>query len=164
MRARALAVSLAARPPLYRCVHWTEIAEEFWHAAINWTLAAPSHCSVGDGARALPRRGMAEWKADVVFTLAGSFVEEETALAPAADGVMASGLLSLSRSDTFENGLTLSWHGAVRYDRDAPSRPAFCRRAGQLPGEPIRSARVSRAGRVFSPVSPRRDLRRAAGR
>ena len=122
-------------------------------------LAAPlSVMALGAGMPAFAQETDGEWKADVVFTLAGSFVEEETPLAPAADGVMASGLLSVSRADTFENGLTLSWRGAVRYDRDAPSRPAFAGVVGNCPASEPLCPRVASGAGYLSPVSPATGL------
>jgi hypothetical protein len=122
------------------------------------TMAAPLSLLVLGAAPALAQEGDGEWKADIVFTLAGSFVDEETPLAPAADAVMVSGLLSVSRSDTFENGLTLSWNGALRYDRDAPSRPAFAGVLGNCPAADPQCPRVASGAGFLSPVSPATGL------
>ena len=88
---------------------------------------------VGAALPALAQTADGEWRADIEITVAGSAVDDETPLAPAADNAMASALLSVTRSDTFENGLTLGWRGAVRYERDAPSRPAFTGVLGACP-------------------------------
>ncbi len=93
-------------------------------AAVALGVAGPAFAQEGDG----------EWKTTVQASLVGSAVEADDPAAPAADGVMASALVEVSRSDTFENGLTLGWLGAVRYERDAPSRPAFAGAFGTCPG------------------------------
>jgi hypothetical protein len=72
-----------------------------------------------------------EWQARFEATLVGSAINDENPLAPASDGLLASGVVTVTRSDTFDNGLTLGWRGEARYERDAPSRPAF---AGVLGG------------------------------
>ncbi len=128
------------------------------------TLAAPFGLLALCGAMpAFAQEADGEWQADVVFTLAGSFVDAETPMAPAADGVMASGLLSVSRSDTFENGLTLSWRGALRYDRDAPSRPAFAGVLGNCPAADPLCPRVAGVAGFLSPVSPATGLAAGGG-
>jgi len=113
-------------------------------AAVALGVAGPAFAQGDDG----------EWKATVQVSLVGSFVEAEDPAVPAADGLMASALLRVSRSDTFDNGLTLGWTGAVRYDRDAPSRPAFSGAFGLCPaGSPGCPAAGGRA-----PVSPATGL------
>jgi len=97
----------------------------------SMTLAA---VALGAAGPALAQGDDGEWKSTVQVSIAGSFVESEDPAAPAAEGLMASALLRVSRSDTFDSGLTLGWVGAVRYDRDAPSRPAFSGAFGLCPG------------------------------
>src|SRR5690349_3543234 len=122
------------------------------------TMAAPRTLLALGAAPAIAQESDGEWKAHVVCTLVGSFVEEETPMAPAADGVMVSGLLSVTRSDTFENGLTLSWNGALRYDRDAPSRPAFAGVLGNCPALDPQCPRIASGAGFLSPVSPATGL------
>lgn len=126
-------------------------------------LAPLGLLALGTALPAFAQQADGEWEADVVFTLAGSFVDEDSPAAPAADGVMASGLLSVSRSDTFENGLTLSWHGAVRYDRDAPSRPAFAGVLGACPAADPLCPRIASGAGFLSPVSPATGLAAGGG-
>jgi len=91
-----------------------------------------------------------EWKLDAEVVVVASAVESDDPLAPAADGLMASALIGVSREDTFDNGWTLEWRLAGRYERDAPARPAF---AGTLGGCP--TANPVCPGVVgLSPVSP----------
>lgn len=113
---------------------------------------------VGTALPALAQTADGEWRADIEITVAGSAVDEETPLAPAADNAMASALLSVTRSDTFENGLTVGWRGAVRYERDAPSRPAFTGVLGACPATNAACPRVLGGGGFFSPVSPATGL------
>lgn len=120
-------------------------------AALLAGTAAPAFAQAADG----------EWQAKIEVTLVGSFVEEETPLAPAADGVMASATVTLTRQDTFENGLTLGWRGEFRYDRDAPSRPAFGGVLGDCPAANPLCPLVTYGSGFLSPVSPATGL--AAG-
>jgi hypothetical protein len=99
-----------------------------------------------------------EWQVSAEFTLAGAAVDEETPLGPAADSIMASGKVAVSRSDTFDNGLTLGWRGEVRYDRDAPSRPAFAGVLGACPASDPLCPRVTNGAGFLSPVSPATGL------
>lgn len=94
------------------------------------TLAA---IALGAAGPALAQGDDGQWKTSVQASVAGPFIAADDPAAPAADGPMASALVRVSRSDTFDNGLTLGWIGAVRYDRDAPSRPAFAGAFGLCP-------------------------------
>ena len=113
-------------------------------AAIALGVAAPAVAQAADG----------EWETRIEAVLVGSAVEGDDPVAPAADSVMASAMLEVSRSDTFENGLTLGWFGAVRYDRDAPSRPAFAGAFGACPVAVLGCP--STAG--LSPIAPSTGL------
>ncbi len=75
-----------------------------------------------------------EWVAEAEVTLAAAAIDQEADIAPVGDSLLATTTLGLKRSDTFESGLTLGWRAQVRYERDAASRPAFCGRAGRVPG------------------------------
>ena len=97
------------------------------------------------------------WETRVDVVLVAHAVEDDSALAPASDGLMASALLEISREDTFDNGLTLGWRLAGRYERDALSRPAF---AGALGGCTAAIPACSGIGGLL-PVSPATGL--AAG-
>ena len=90
-------------------------------AGTAFGAAMPAFAQAADG----------EWQASFEATLVGSAINDENPLAPASDGLLASGVVTVTRSDTFDNGLTLGWRGEARYERDAPSRPAF---AGVLGG------------------------------
>lgn len=92
-------------------------------AALALGVAAPAFAQEGDG----------EWAFTTEAVIVASAVESGHPLAPEGTSVMASGLLGVSRSDTFDNGLTLSWDAALRVDRDAPSRPAFAAAFGACP-------------------------------
>lgn len=83
-------------------------------------------------------------------TLVGAVVDRNDDVTPTADSVMLSALAQVERSDTFDNGLTLSWLGAVRLERDAPSRPAFAAAFGSCPAG---SPGCATSGGL-SPVSP----------
>jgi hypothetical protein len=115
-------------------------------AALFIGAAGPAFAQDGDG----------EWAAKVEATLVANGVESDSNVATAADPLMASALLEVSRSDTFDNGLTLGWLGAVRYEREARTRPAFSGALGTCaPGNP---ACPSVAGGALSPVSPATGL------
>jgi hypothetical protein len=83
-----------------------------------------------------------------------SAIDEGDPVAPAGDALLGSARVEVSRSDTFENGLTLGWLGAVRFDRDASSRPAF---AGAFGACPETFAGCPEAGGL-SPVAPATGL------
>jgi hypothetical protein len=91
-----------------------------------------------------------EWEVKYDAVVVTSAVDSGDALAPAADGLMASGLITIEREDTFDNGFTLGWRFAGRYERDAPSRPAF---AGALGGCPATNPACPGIGGL-SPISP----------
>jgi hypothetical protein len=119
------------------------------------TLAA---LAMGTAAPALAQ----EWTVDASLTLAGAAVDDESPLAPAGDGFLASGNLVVSGSfDTFENGLTLSWRGEARIDRDAATRPAFAGVLGDCPAANALCPRVPGGAGFLSPVGPATGL--AAG-
>jgi hypothetical protein len=94
------------------------------------------------------------WQAKLQLTLAGSSIEEDSPLAPAGDGFVGSGSLVVTRSDTFENGLTLEWRGELRFDRDAASRPSFAGVLGDCPAANALCPRIAGPGGFLSPVSP----------
>lgn len=119
------------------------------------TLAA---VVIGAAAPAFAQDPDREWRVDARLTLAGAAVEDETPLAPAGDGLLGSALLGVSRSDTFENGLTLGWRGAIRFERDAPSRPAFVGVLGNCPASNALCPRLSGPGGFVSPISPATGL------
>ena len=119
----------------------------------TFTLAA---LFIGVGAPAFAQEGDGEWTTKVEATLVANGVESDTAVATSADVLMGSALLEVSRSDTFDNGLTLGWLGAVRYDRDARTRPAFSGALGTC--APVNPACASLASGTLSPVSPATGL------
>lgn len=95
-----------------------------------------------------------EWEVDARLTLLASAIDEEAGLAPAADGLLASGSLVVTRSDTFENGLTLEWRAEGRFERDAASRPSFAGVLGDCPAANVLCPRVTNGLGAVSPVSP----------
>jgi hypothetical protein len=107
---------------------------------------------------ALAQSNDGEWRTDLAFSIVGAAIDDKTSAAPAADSPLLSGMLAISRSDTFENGLTLGWRGEVRYDRDAPSRPAFAGVLGQCPASDPACPRIVGPGGFLSPVSPATGL------
>lgn len=109
-------------------------------AAIALGAAAPAFAQAADG----------EWAVKSEVVVVGGVIEADKAVAPAGEGVLGSVLVEFSRSDTFENGLTLAWLGAARLDRDAPSRPAF---AGAFGACPATMAGCPSVGGL-SPVAP----------
>lgn len=115
------------------------------------TLAA---LAIGAAAPAFAQGGDGEWATRAEATVVLSAVEGSDPFAPSADTLTASALLEVSRSDTFDNGLTLGWLAAVRYDRDAANRPAF---AGAFGACPPASPGCAAAG-PGSPVSPQTGL------
>jgi hypothetical protein len=100
-----------------------------------------------------------EFEIETRATLAAGALDEEDALAPASDGVLGDASFVITRSDVFENGLTLAWRGEVRLQRDADARPAFAGRLGACP--PANAACPSAAG--LSPVAPATGLAAAGG-
>ena len=115
-------------------------------AALVIGVAAPAFAQDADG----------EWTAKVEATVVANGVDSDGPAAPAADALMGSALLEISRSDTFDNGLTLGWLGAVRYDSDARTRPAFSGALGTC--APANPACASVGGGTLSPVSPATGL------
>jgi Gram-negative porin len=118
-------------------------------ATLALGAAAPAYAQANDG----------EWAVKAEATVVVSGARSDEALDPGADGPLGSALLEISRSDTFENGLTLGWLGAVRFDRDNPQRPAF---VGALGGCPAANPACPSVGSgLVSPISPASGL--AAG-
>ena len=119
--------------------------------------AGVAACGLAAPAFAQEESADSGWETRVDVVLVAHAVEDDSALAPASDGLMASALLEISREDTFDNGLTLGWRLAGRYERDALSRPAF---AGALGGCTAAIPACSGIGGLL-PVSPATGL--AAG-
>ena len=107
---------------------------------------------------ALAQANSGEWEVNARLTVAGSAIEDESLLAPAGDSLLAAGSLVVSRSDTFENGVTLAWRGEVRVDRDASTRPAFAGVLGDCPAASALCPRVTDGVSFLSPVSPATGL------
>ena len=118
-------------------------------AAVVIGAVGPAFAQAGDG----------EWAVTAEATTVVSGVRSDEPLDPAADGPLGSAVLEISRSDMFDNGLTLGWLGSVRYERDNPSRPGF---VGALGGCPATNPACPRlASGALSPISPATGL--AAG-
>lgn len=110
--------------------------------------------ALGAAAPALAQSDDGEWQTKAAVVLVGSAIDDGDPVAPASEALMGLAMIELSRSDTFENGLTLGWLGAVRFDRDARSRPAF---AGAFGACPATSPGCPTAGGL-SPVAPATGL------
>lgn len=119
------------------------------------TLAA---LALGAPLPALAQASQDGWAVDAKLTLAGSAIDDETPLAPAGDGLLASGVLLVKRTDTFDNGLQVTWRGQGRFDRDAASRPAFAGVLGDCPAANAVCPRVASGSGFLSPVSPATGL------
>ncbi len=122
-------------------------------AAVVFGTAGPAFAQSSGGA------GDGEWAVKAEATVVVSGVRADDALDPAADGPLGSALLEVSRSDTFDNGLTLGWLGSVRLERDNPNRPAFIGALGGCPA--TNPACPTLASGALSPISPATGL--AAG-
>ncbi len=114
--------------------------------------AAPAFAQASDG----------EWRLDLEATAAGAIIDEETPLAPSAS-VIGGAKATVTRSDTFENGLTLGWRGEVRLERDAPSRPSFAGVLGLCPATDVGCPRVASGTGFLSPISPATGLAAGGG-
>ncbi len=126
------------------------------------TLAALGAGTVlGAALPALAQTADGEWQVDFEATAVGAAIEDESALAPSAPSALGSAMLAVTRSDTFENGLTLGWRGEVRLERDAPSRPAFAGVLGACPASNAACPRVASGAGFLSPIAPATGL--AAG-
>lgn len=95
-----------------------------------------------------------DWEArlDVVFLASGADSQDPGVAQPGP--LMGSALLSLSREDTLDSGLTLNWRLAGRYEQDARARPAF---AGVLGACPVSVSDCAGVGGRL-PVSPQTGL------
>lgn len=114
-------------------------------AALAFGASMPAFAQGGDG----------EWEVRAETVLVTAVIDADDPIAPSADTLLGSARLEISRSDTFENGLTLGWLGAVRVERDAASRPAF---AGAFGACPATNPACPSAGGGVSPVSPATGL------
>jgi len=119
-------------------------------AGAAFGTALPAFAQAADG----------EWQLDLEATAAGAIIDEETPLAPSAS-VIGGAKATVTRADTFENGLTLGWRGEVRLERDAPSRPSFAGVLGLCPASDAACPRVASGAGFLSPISPATGL--AAG-
>lgn len=118
-------------------------------AAVVVGAAGPAFAQAEDG----------EWAVKAEATVVVSGVRSDDPLDPAADGPLGSARLEFSRSDTFDNGLTLGWLGAVRLERDNPGRAAFVAALGGCPATNPACPGVGSG--ALSPISPASGL--AAG-
>jgi hypothetical protein len=111
------------------------------------TLAA---LALGAAGPAFAQSGEGEWQTKAEAVLVAAAIDEGDPTAPAGDVLLGSAMLEVSRADTFENGLTLGWLGALRFEQDAASRPAF---AGAFSACPAPLPVCPSAGGL-SPVAP----------
>jgi hypothetical protein len=110
--------------------------------------------ALGAAGPALAQPGEGEWQTKAEAVLVAAAIDEGGPIPPAGDVLLGSAMLEVSRADTFENGLTLGWLGALRFEQDAASRPAF---AGALASCPAPVAGCPSAGGL-SPVAPSTGL------
>ena len=113
-------------------------------AALALGAAGPASAQSADGG----------WQTKAEAVLVAGAIDEGDPIAPAGDVLLGSAMVEVARSDTFENGLTLGWLGAARFERDAASRPAF---AGSFAVCPAAVAGCPSAGGL-SPVAPSTGL------
>lgn len=118
-------------------------------ATLAMGAAAPAFAQENDG----------EWQVKAEATVVVSDMRSSDPLDPASGGPLGSASVEFSRSDTFDNGLTLGWVGAVRLEQDNDSRRAF---VGALGGCPAANPACPSVGSgALSPISPATGL--AAG-
>lgn len=118
-------------------------------AGLALGAAAPTFAQENDG----------EWEVKAEATVVVTGVRSDDPLDPGSDGPLGSVVVQISRSDTFDNGLTLGWLGAVRAERDNSSRRAF---AGALGSCSASNPACPQAGSgALSPISATTGL--AAG-
>ena len=115
-------------------------------AAVVVGASGPAFAQATDGA----------WAVKAEATVVVSGVGSDSPLDPAADEPLGSALLEISRSDTFDNGLSLGWLGSFRYERDNPNRPAFVGALGGCPG--MNPACPTLTSGALSPISPATGL------
>lgn len=107
---------------------------------------------------ALPSAQAQEWTVEARATIAAAAIEDDSELTPAGDGLLADAGLVVARTDVFENGLSLTWRGEARLQRDASSRPAFAGVLGGCDASTPACPRVATPGGFRSPVSPATGL------
>jgi Gram-negative porin len=110
--------------------------------------------ALGVAAPAVAQGGEGDWAVKAEVVVVGAVMDPTTPPPPAGDGLLGSALVEVSRTDTFENGLTLGWLGAARLERDAALRPAFAGALGACPATV--GGCPSAAG--LSPVAPSTGL------
>jgi len=113
-------------------------------AALALGAAGPAFAQSGDG----------EWQTKAEAVLVAAAIDKGDPTGPAGVVLLGSAMLEVSRADTFENGLTLGWLGALRFEQDAASRPAF---AGAFAACPAPLPVCPSAGGL-SPVAPSTGL------
>lgn len=98
------------------------------------------------------------WKVAARAVTAISAIDEDIALAPAGDALFGDLSLAVTRSDTFENGLTLGWRLEGRLQQDAGSRPGFAGVLGACNPSVAGCARLADGSGFSTPVSPATGL------
>src|SRR5579871_99753 len=99
-----------------------------------------------------------EVKLEASLTAAAAAIEDNSPLARASDSLLGDARLALTRTDTFEGGIELSWRGEVRVERDATSRPAFAGVLGDCPPTLAGCPHLSGPGGLLTPISPTTGL------
>jgi hypothetical protein len=122
-------------------------------------LAAPALFLVAEAQEPPPEPAApSNWKITASATAVGAAIDEDSALAPAADGFLFDADLAISRQDVLDNGLQFTWRIEGRVQRDAASRPAFAGAIGSCtPGAAGCPAIIDGAG-ARAPVSPTTGL------
>lgn len=105
-----------------------------------------------------------EWTAEARATAAVAMIDDETPLAPGEDDPVVDLSLEVGRSDTFDNGLTLTWRGEARLQRDARTRPAFAGVLGDCSPALAACPRAASGAGFLTVVSPATGLAYAGGR
>lgn len=132
------------------------MARAFHLAGLVLGAALPA-CGVAQAQSATQASGT-EWKVDARLTVAAAAMNDNSRLAPAADGLLADADLAITRTDILSNGLQLVWRGEARIQRDAPSRPSFAGSLGDCPPTVGGCATLVDGAGGRAPVSPTTGL------
>ena len=112
-------------------------------AALALGAAGPASAQSADG----------EWQTKAEAVLVAVAIDEGDPIAPAGDVLLGSAMVEVARSDTFENGLTLGWLGAARFERDASWRGApCCMGAGMATGAALRASSCTVLSQAVAPA------------
>lgn len=124
-----------------------------------WRGVTLALLAAGGGAPALGQ----ELKVTGGATLVGSAIEDDNPLAPASDGVLGDATITVTRSETYESGFTLTWRGEARIQKDTEARPYFAGVLGACPASNAACPRTATGGGFLSPVSPATGISASGG-